>query len=325
MSNLRSISSSVNPSVEDSPPPSSIIMGGGNLTPNISTCNNLDTLHFGLYVLWPDNIKLFDILDDKRYEARGNGFKNVPLSIEGIATQFNVYPQGKKGGYAYHIENGDLHLFFSVRKPDHTPNVFIEIGSVSLWTLGATELIKRIHKFIEHFGGIVRGSTVNRVDLCADFIGFDIEYLPFDFRHWICRGNKGTFNFEHLRYTGVNYGSKKSPLLLKIYDKVCELREKKDTVKQVVFAERWGQDNYDDNAVTRVEFLIRRDKLKDFKIRTLEDLAQKLASLWSYCTQEWCRVSNHVVNRNNTEKAEIHPFWKFVQSINWQGIKDLSR
>jgi hypothetical protein len=119
----------------------------------------------------------------------------------------------------------------------------------------------------------------------------------------------------------------KGNLMLRIYDKVTELKRSKATNKQQVFSEIWGVKEYDEQSVTRVEYQVRRPKLREFalseeeRIDTVSDLLNALRSLWHYLTTEWTRHTQNPVNRNhNQSKSKVSEFWQKVQAVVWSGV-----
>nr|WP_321465663.1 hypothetical protein [uncultured Desulfobulbus sp.] len=115
--------------------------------------------------------------------------------------------------------------------------------------------------------------------------------------------------------------------MLRIYDKVAELKGTRATHKQQIFSEIWGVNTYDQQPVTRVEYQLRRPKLREFsdgegnQINTVVDLVNALKSLWGYLTTEWTRHSDSPVNRNhNQTKAKVSEFWEKVQAVIWTGV-----
>ncbi|MGE4400669.1 MAG: hypothetical protein AB7F61_03195, partial [Desulfobulbus sp.] len=152
------------------------------------------------------------------------------------------------------------------------------------------------------------------------------------------------------KFSGITIGS--GDMMFRAYDKVMELKKKRATNKQQVFAEIWGVNKYDDEPVTRLEYQIRRPRLREFadvsqitpitenqegnrerkpkynaadlkgnQIDTVADLVNSLKSLWAYLTSEWTRHTNSPVNRNhNQTKAKVSEFWEKVQGVVWTGV-----
>lgn len=117
-------------------------------------------------------------------------------------------------------------------------------------------------------------------------------------------------------------------LMLRIYDKVHELKNKRAANKQEIFQDIWKVSKFDEKSVTRVEFQIRRPVLRHFidpdtkkKINTVSNLFNSLSSLWHYLTFGWCRHTASCVNRNHNQgKAVLSIFWRAVQSVVWSGV-----
>jgi hypothetical protein len=114
--------------------------------------------------------------------------------------------------------------------------------------------------------------------------------------------------------------------MLRIYDKVLELKNSSN--KQEIFAEIWGVKCFAQQPVTRVEFQLRRDVLKEFenKVETVKNLLFALKALWTYCTQSWCRFSDQKIDRNhNQSRAKNSEFWNEVSNLEWTGIHTIER
>lgn len=187
--------------------------------------------------------------------------------------------------------------------------------------------------------------------MTADFIGSDIRSTELDNRaHWIALArNEGVYDGLQVRkrpvpgqepesdeldysqhycnrkFSGLNIGS--GDLALRIYDKVLELKRTRATNKQQVFSEIWGVNSYDEQPVTRVEYQIRRPKLREFsdpegnRIDTVFDLVNCLKSLWAYLTTEWTRHSERPVDRNHHQsRSKVSEFWQKVQAVVWTGV-----
>jgi hypothetical protein len=157
MNSLRSNITSVNPKADNSTKPPSGITWGSELS--ISVFNSLDTLHLGLFVIWPENSLFFEQLNKFQLSAQEID-KPVPFQIE-QSNLFLIHPRGRRGGYKWHLSAGDQHLFFSSHsEKGETPNLFVEIGSMSCWSPGYNSIIQSIVSFIESVGGYVPRATL---------------------------------------------------------------------------------------------------------------------------------------------------------------------
>jgi len=324
------------------------------ITWGVEVAKGLDRLKIGFYAVFEnksskgsDLNELFEILDSAKMDAK-LCHDVCPITLDKNGEDrfiFNVHSSGRHGGYAYHISRGDLHIFFSRRKDMNTPNVLVDIGSLSCWNPGFDTVLQTVEDLLENYGFHVVKNTISEVHLCSDFIGQDIESLPLEnYRYWITRANKFSAYHDRRKLEGVtlsqdigrlglsdsqdDYFEPKKPdetgvrigkgdIMLRVYDKVLELKH--DASKQLVFASVWGKETYNETAVTRVEFQLRRPVLKQMHVHSLEDLREKVAGVWKYLTVDWTRFAQNTVDRDNRhqDRAVMHPWWQSVQAVNW--------
>jgi len=303
------------------------------LTRGVQISKGLDRLKIGLYVQFNFEL-LFDVLTERKAEAQ-EARQEIPIRLGPDENyDFNCYGSGKQGGYNFHISKGDVNIFVSTRK-DYlkTPNILVDIGSASCWSPGYHAVLQHVHKLLRMYGGKVIKNSIVEVHFCADFIGLAIESLDLNhFDKWITRANKFSGFQDRSKFTGVQLmqdegdlgfaietGVKfgKGDICLRVYDKVFEI--KRNNSKQSLFASVWGQDEYNDLPVTRIEFQYRKPVLRQFKIVSLEDLYRKASGLWAYSTYQWARFCEEAFDRDNRhqDRAKIHPWWKDVQKIKW--------
>ncbi len=288
---------------------------------------NLDTLKLSLWIQWT-NSSLFEILELAKKLAQEADNESEPIEIDWF--EWNVMRNGIKL-FPFRLIRGDVKLFLNTRQthsPDgeiqSIPTAQLEIGSVSCWAPGYQETYQAILHMIEKFGGIVIRERVSEAHLCADVIGVAVtDHDITNEEKWITRAHNFDTHYHHRKLSGICMG--KGNFMLRVYDKVRELKTK-STHKQELFREAWGLNTFDETDVTRVEFQLRRPVLREFTTNTLADLLDRLNTLWSYCTSEWCKFTTEAVDRNHHQsRAETHPFWKGIQEADWEGDKEARR
>ncbi len=300
---------------------------------------NFDKLKIGFYCSFSvdDRKKVFAVLDAQRAAARDND-AGLSLVDFGGDWLFQCHAAGKKGGFGYHISRDDVHLFFSARENiSLTPNVYIEIGSKSCWRPGHLLVVGQLIDFINFLGGVIEKHKISEVHMCCDAVGIKISELPVSDRsNWVCRVHQiGTFQkYENLRgvtavsfadselsgrgqiqVSGVSMGSK-CAIHSVLYDKIYEGRRHPE--KQAVFLDAWGEADWEGLSVTRVEYHLKREILKQFKIDTYDHLIENSDNIWAYLTNEWQRlVIPGQVDRENRhqDRALLHPFWQEIQTV----------
>ncbi|MGD9949784.1 MAG: hypothetical protein AB7U29_15080 [Desulfobulbus sp.] len=288
---------------------------------------------------------LLPVLDYMKKRVQDTDKDCIPV-FKDHGFDWNLYRTGIRY-YTYRIKSGDVTLLFNRRSHDQKiPNCRLEIGSLSCWSPGFYAVYNRVKAFLALHGGKVVKEIVSEVHLAADFIGVDIKTTDLENRaHWIALArNDDEYNglkvtkrepdpdeldfdshYTNRKFSGITIGS--GDMMFRAYDKVVELKKKRATNKQQVFAEVWGVNKYDDKPVTRLEFQLRRPRLREFsdqedhRIDTVVDLVNALKSLWAYLTTEWLRHTEGPVNRNhNQTKAKVSEFWQKVQAVVWTGV-----
>ena len=323
------------------------------ITWGVQLATGLDRLKYGLHVQWPKDQKLFDELGDSKRHAQ-DLHTSVPLTLEGFdEDSFTMHTTGRSGGFTFHVSRADVHIFFSVRKNwMETPNVWVDIGSVSCWNPGYTEIIQMVEDIIAQYGGKILKNGISETHLCVDCIGLELSQLGIQSPElWITRANKFHFFYDRREFTGISMGQSEGRLgisddeqidtvgslhesglsagegdiSLRVYNKVLEL--KKDGSKQSVFASVWGKEEYNDEPVTRVEFQLRRPVLRQLNVNTLEDLFEKMGGVWAYCVSEWAIFCEDEPDRENRhqDRAVVHPWWLVMQSIDWSTYVPVAR
>jgi hypothetical protein len=305
--------------------------GQARITCPYQLANGLDTLKLSFWVKWDSDDFLNELETHKKMIQSTSNAQSIPYHCPGNF-DWNIFRTGTTL-YPYRLLSGDITFLLNNRESDgNIPNVRLEIGSQSCWMPGYKEIYGRFIRWIEVLGGKIAKEIVSEVHLAVDVIGLDINDLTIhDQELWISQVKD--FNvYRHARkITGITIGKGKT--MLRIYDKVHELRF--STHKQETCAEIWKTGSYDRKPVTRIEFQVRREVLKDFRITsesltgidTFRDLCNTQQSIWAYCTQLWSR---HILapidhENNHQSRAGLSDFWKIVISVEWAGSDQFSK
>lgn len=291
-----------------------------------------DTVHLALNVYWRDDfdglMEGLEAAQEQAQNARGlarycRGGHEFAVGRKGIKSGGG---RGRYFRYALrHLETGTLlKLTDASQSFDQSPNVLLELGSVFLTASGGIgPAWAECKNLLEALGGYVLWDKLSRVDLCADFPGWEmgtLHDLIVNQGLAITRARSRACYQEHNRETGIAFGT--GNISLRIYDKAFEVCTKKpDAVKRQLLEKlRWGGPQ--DSAV-RVEYQLRRPALKGWHIDGLSQYNRMRADISGYLTSEWFRIAAHAPDRanNNTQRAEVHPLWLSVQEgfANWAG------
>jgi len=304
--------------------------GKASITFPPTLAKNLDKLKVCFWIDWKNSIFLDEIEAIKLTLQNTEDLQEQPFQNPG-GFLWNVQRTGTRM-FNYRLSSGDLFLLINKRTCEgNVPNMMLEIGSESCWSPGFEEIFYYFTRWIEVIDGKIIKNQVSEVHLAADLIGTHIESLNIrDKNYWITKSHKFSLIESPRQLETFSVG--KGDIMMRIYDKVLELRY--SASKQATFADSWGVEKYDEQPVTRVEFQLRREILKNINktdthkgIDSYEDLCDSLNAIWRYCTHVWVRHCLEPVDscNNHQSRAENSDFWNFISMIPWEGDTDRAK
>ena len=273
--------------------------------------HGLDTVHLTFALILPDTV-LNDLRAAK--QAIQDGESDSALWKFGQTNLFS-WSLSRTGIklFPFFLSSGDLTLALSGRKADsRIPNAKLCIGSMSS-NNNPGQLLDTIKKWFALHGIQVKRETVARADLFADYAEEIGKLHLISQARMVTRAEKVAYYYSNRKLTGVQVGT--SSIVLRMYDKIQEMADKRATAKQEFFASLWGGQQ---TAITRVEFQVRRDALREFwpESLTFAELVEGLPSLWRYLTEDWFRHTARAVDRanNNQSRETTSEFWQQIQA-----------
>jgi hypothetical protein len=209
--------------------------------------------------------------------------------------EFMLAPYGSQKGYPLILRNAD----FQIEMGELTnPPLFVTFRSEALWRESAPGLHRKLLDWAEGLSCFPsHDEIISRVDFAFDF---DLAEVDFDENSFVSLASKDSQYREAGRIQTFVFG--KSDVVLRVYDKVAEIRQQSD---KVWFYELWGQKEN----VWRVEWQVRKDTLKRFGIVTFADLQEQSGDLLRYLAEEHdtLRVPSADTNRS---RWALHPLWE---------------
>ncbi len=303
----------------------SISRGQARITCPPKVANNVDKLKMSFWVEWQDDSFLDELELIKQSLQNTTNLQEKSYHCPG-GFNWNVQRTGTRI-FTYRLTSGDLTFLINNRTSEEKiPTVGLEIGSESCWSPGFDTIYQRFIKWLSAVGGTIQKNQVSEVHLAADFIGVAIGSLFIDDKsRWITRTTRFASYGSHRKLETFSLG--KGDLMLRIYDKIQELKHSPH--KLCTFMDAWKLQKLSNTDVTRVEFQIRRNILKDIKtsptaqngIDTYGDLTDSFNSIWTHCTQKWSRHCSDSIDIDNKHQARASnsKFWDAVSSIHWDG------
>lgn len=289
--------------------------------------SGIDTLKLGLGITWTDltNHQLvINQLTNMQTAARENkpnqwDLMSIPRAV--------TLPYGRKK-YKYSLGNGGTTLFFTEEPEpqENTPNVMMELQPIYCTRRSLEHLHYHLETIINELGAKVSWIKPSELHLTCDIAtSRDMQITDFLDHN---QAHKYTARARQARYIEIEnttldeetnetilHGRKtryfrigSSDLMLRIYNKTSELKAHPEKAWE---AQNWK--NPKAPHVTRVEFQIRRQKLHEFEIETLNDLQQKADGTWAYLTKAWFQLQDHP-NKGTNWNQPPNEFWQTVIS-----------
>lgn len=279
----------------------------------------IDTLKTGYYCRGTDPVWEKVSLHKPRLKESGlqSPYKNTHLYVSPAA-------RGKYNASVEHRGNVYMIRKDPPRSRDESPHVMVESHPMAIAARGLQQTREDINADFETLMIDPIGNVVSEVHLTCDIehqLGWgDIWRLECDeaghpimldghpiiaprFTGPVRKGRnimdgdpEDSKIFEYMRgrhYETFQLGKNN---LVRIYDKYRELKARPQKMWETHL---WGE-HKDCKTVTRVEFQLRRELLKQLGINTLDDLQSRIGEIWAYLTQMWFRLDT--------------PWWAAVQS-----------
>ena len=238
--------------------------------------------------------------------------------------------------------------FKDPNKQKQVDNIYIQLEAGGIYTYGLFELIKIVFNDIKDLIDLdlcFDSCKASRVDLNAFVRDYDFGFISSPCFRTRSKSSELHQDYHHslnlysksfvkcLKTETLYLGSAKSPIRLKIYNKLVELEKLipsySKSAKQAYFAlnKMWG------NELWNIEFRLKRQVLKDFGISSLGDLFLKAKSVftqlmhnYSFLGYETEKYEKYKKNKNQSDLL-LHPIWTKIindYSIN-QGGNDMAQ
>jgi len=325
-----------------------------------------DTLYFSCDL--PISEAMRDRLNEEKATAQALADERRVHCPEWLGAR--VCPQGAKGGYAFLIETEDFSVKLLGERIQNRPSVYIEMRSYALHThpdgpqegcraalawvrekLFADQPSKLVHDAISF-----EAAKLSRADIHVDYQGGyapSLSNVSEELRCFIRPGKtKGALYFQGSHPTGFAFG--KGHVQARLYNKTLETKERANDSYAALLLAKNG-DGYDsEQDVWRLEFQLRREGAKGFKlyappeenddeaeieaelaaeelqhVGTLPRFFARMNELVLYLTQHWLRLVE-VNGSANRSRWPTHSTWlalreQFAAVAQAQPLDDVQR
>ncbi len=276
--------------------------------------SGIDTLVIGFSIDNYVGVNNFEALTEAKNQAGERQFDKKGYGVEWFGTEFNMTARGAMG-YEWVMRNADVTVCIAreTKGGSIIPEVYVTFSSQNLWTNGLDGAVKMFESWLLKWA-VISGNKISRADLCLDvampFPVIDIKNEIVSRARKKRRVNEPVKIEHHVecrRDTGYRFGS--GDLVGRMYDKTIEIKvSQKEWMKEVWKAEGWDGET----PVVRYEFQCRRNLLKEMSVSSFEELRERLADIWRYCTHDWLRVCNQGANTNQS-RWKSKDYWTLIQ------------
>ena len=277
--------------------------------------SGVDTIYVGFLIERYQEGVDFDVLTEAKQQAGEKCFDSKGASFSWYGTEFSMFPSGSKG-YEWKFSNADITV--SVARVAHggriIPEVYIRFSSAYLWAVGYEHAINEVTSWLSRWA-VVKDLKISRVDICID-VAMPMPVID-TAKEIVARTKERAEYLDDSIAVVTHYGGPrvtdytigKGNLMARIYNKSVEV----SVHHKEWFRDIWHENGWDGKEdVVRFEFQIRRQILKEMSVDSVEDLKQRLADLWRYCTHDWLRVCIPG-SKNNQSRWKVKDYWKLIQ------------
>lgn len=258
--------------------------------------SGIDALYLSARAVLP----LVDRLEDCRKWA---GEVKRPAPCEIGDKIFGIAPHGWDK-YRFCLDHRIARIGFTTSR--HLPTIRIQPRAECLHAVGPEATVATLVDLLAPDLGELRFG-VSRVDLFADWQGWTLGTA--DARRFLCRGDARRTYEVAGRFTGFEFGSRKTQTMsARLYDKTAETAAKNTGW----WFEVWGDRYAPGMPVHRIEFEIGRQGLGEFDLDSPGQVLGRADELWTYATEQWLTYRSPTTDRTRS-RWPIAPEWRQVQ------------
>lgn len=270
----------------------------------------------GYYGAWADpesSVSFYNLLKPqlaalKEQATKCEGEAVVVVNLAGV--DFVVGPRGSGGrgcSYAYILKSGGVTLLVHENPKGGIQPIRVHFGFTSLHNRAFFSVVERVEKLLADVGFEIERSVVSRVDLQVTLtVDPQVLFSAICNGQSVASARRFDWRFQGSRMETFTAGSDTQ---ICIYDKAQELLAKQDTEKLAAVSAMFPDGFFE---LTRVEYRLRRDALRNMEIHSWQDLKEKEADLIDYLTGRWFRILNCRPSKGNETRCKAHPVWKLV-------------
>ena len=212
--------------------------------------------------------------------------------------------------------------FKNLNSRDNLDSVKVQMDTFYMNTTGILQSYYDVVEQIEALGLQVGKSKVSRIDLNTYVYGYDFSYLEYFYFSTLVRSNTKIYNGAKDRLETFYLGKRESSApYMRIYNKWSELmakdeNQKKQSLIRYKFLEQYNIHLDIDIPLWNVEFELKREFLKSYKIDTVEQCLQSVNVLHNELVKKRMRLMTRKrkEDENHTDRIPTAPIWETIET-----------
>ncbi|WP_283435335.1 hypothetical protein [Neorhodopirellula lusitana] len=246
---------------------------------------------------------------------KDDGLVFIPEFGEAIVGRAGYRWGGARGQhmeFALKIDGTEVGISRKTIPQANAPNIAVTQTGRDCLLNGGRERYYEIRDAIEALGCRIVWQKLSRADLAIDVAGLSVEILQdlFEKRQFITRAKRADSFHNRATDKRTGFHAGRAPCYLTVYDKLFECtKQHKSEYLNAMISRRWN--GVRPNAATRIEWQLRRAKLRDFGVSTPGDLFQRSGVIFRKLMIQQFRFTEGEVDRvnKNQSRSTIHPLW----------------
>lgn len=213
--------------------------------------------------------------------------------------------------------------FKNLNENDNLLYIRIQSEATALLMYGLDGFIEYVDNFLMSLGFEVVDKQISELDINALVHGFDFSFINYEwFRSKAYKsGIISTEKINSKEYSKAGkletfYLGSRNSIQLKVYDKAKELAKIENTLKwailEALFYNKFGISF--GNNLWNVEFSLKREKLKFYKIKTVDEAIPKINSLFKELMEKFVMIDLNSSTSKQKIRYKVHPVWEFIKN-----------
>lgn len=209
--------------------------------------------------------------------------------------------------------------FKNLNTRDNLDSIKVQMDTFYMNTTGVLQSYYDVVEQIEALGLQVGKSKVSRIDLNTYVYGYDFSYLEYFYFSTLVRSNTKIYNGAKDMLETFYLGSRSSGApYMRIYNKWSELMakdedQKKQSLIRYKFLKQYDMHLDTEKPLWNVEFELKREFLKSYKIDTVEQCLQSVNVLHSELMKRIrLMTQKRKVDENHSDRIPTAPIWETI-------------